>query len=171
MHKTFHLSRQSTKVCFSAASRRRWVECRDNLRLKGEKLQDTRTMTKQRKQIEGLESQLKNQTEKSTELQRALHDHQSIASDNHSIIDELQDRVSHLQTVGFVMGDRAKRFSEQVQPRFAEVATLTEQRSHQDQELARTLSMVASLKQTVSEKQKQLRCSHPIPLLFIEPSV
>lgn len=129
------------------------------MRLKAEKFQDTRVMTKQRKQIQELEVQLKNESEKSAELQGTLRDHQSMSADNHGLIDELQAKISHLETVSFVMGERAKQFAEEVHPRRREVIELAEQRSHQDKELARTLRMVASLKQAVSHKQEQLRYS------------
>lgn len=132
---------------------------RDNLRLKAEKLQDTRTMTKQRRQVQDLEHRLKNQSDKSTELQCALRDQKSVSADNHGLINQLQAKISHLETVGLVVGERAKRFAEEIQPRRAEIAELTEQRSHQDKELARTLHMVASLKQAGRQRQEQLRCS------------
>lgn len=121
-------------------------------------------MTKQRRQIQDLESRLKSQTDKSQELYGSLKDHKSVSADNQAAIDELQNKVSHLQTVGFVMGERALQFSEEVQPRREEVAKLTEQRSHQDQELARTLRMVNSLEQAMSHKEEQLRCSHSVHL-------
>eukprot|EP00892_Ulva_mutabilis_P005533 jgi/Ulvmu1/3351/UM156_0008.1 len=114
-------------------------------------------MTKQRNQIQDLEIRLKSQTHRSHELQIALQDHQCMSVDDHAVMDKLQDKVSHLQTVGFVMGERAKQFSEEVQPRRDEVAKLTEQRSRQDQELARTLHMVESLKHTLSQKHGELR--------------
>lgn len=134
--------------------------CRDNLRLKAEKLQDTHIMTKQRKEIQDLEHRLKNQSDKSFELQGALQDQKSVSADNYGLINQLQAKVSHLETIGFVVGERAKKFAAEVHPRRAEVAELTEQRSHQDKELARALHIVASLKQTENHRQDEIRCSY-----------
>lgn len=131
---------------------------RDNLRLKAEKLQDTRLLTKQRKHIQDLENRLQVQTDKSTELQGELRDHQSISAANCGQIEELQSKVSLLETVEFVSGERAKQLADEAQPRLTQVLELTEQRSHQDSELSRALRVMASLKRTVVCQQEQLRC-------------
>jgi predicted nucleic acid-binding Zn-ribbon protein len=131
---------------------------RDNLRLKGDKLNDTRTMTKMQKQIRDLEQRLTKQSNKSQELHFQLQEQRSQATGDQTVIEGLKGKIAHLETAAFVMGDRAKRFEEEVEPRRQEVAHLTSQRLHQDRELGRTLRMVNSLKHAVTNKGEQVEC-------------
>jgi hypothetical protein len=70
----------------------------------------------------------------------------------------MRTRVSHLETVELVMSDRAHRYEEEVGPRRAEVSHLTSQRAVQDQELARCLRLVVSMKVAANKKDAYIKC-------------
>lgn len=133
--------------------------CRDNLRLKGEKLHDTRTMTKMQKRIKELEEKLIKQQNKSQDLNKRLQEQRTQATGSNSVIEDMRAKISQLETTAFVMADRAKTFEAQAEPGRKEVKRLTEQRTHQDRELARVVRLVNSLKQAVASKDEQIKCA------------
>jgi hypothetical protein len=146
---------------------------RDNMRLKAEKLHDTSSLTKQKKQIIALEAQVAWQGQHNDELLQKLQEQASLADMSTFALDDMKGKIRELETVGFVMTDRANRFSEEVKPRREEVARLTEQRSLQDQDLARSLRLVDSLKMTVQQKETIVRCAADADTLCVkgdEPS-
>jgi chromosome segregation ATPase len=135
------------------------VVCRDNFRLKGEKLNDTRFLTKKQKAINDLSGKLEQQQIKSNDLQRKLTEQKDAFEEKHSALQDVRSRVAHLETVELVMSDRAQRYEQEVGPRRAEVAHLTSQRAVQDQELARCLRLVASLKIEAGKKDAYIKCA------------
>jgi chromosome segregation ATPase len=126
--------------------------CRDNLRLKGEKLHDTNVITRLKKKLTQTESKLSWHKERAEELQKKLSEQAMEKDASALVIESLKNKVRELETVGFVMTDRANRFSEEVKPRRMEVTRLTEQRSIQDKELARTLRLVDKLRGSSQQK-------------------
>ena len=139
------------------------VACRDNLRLKGQRLQDTSILTKQKKRIKALEERLAWSEQHGEDLNRQLRESKSQADESTAQVDSLKARIRELEAVEFVMTDRANRFADEVQPRREEVAQLTQQRTHQDTELARTLRLVGSLKTTGEQKDAGLRRAATLP--------
>lgn len=132
---------------------------RDNMRLKAEKLRDTSSLTKQKKQLITLEAQVAWQGQRIDELLQKLQEQASLADVSTVALDDMKEKVRELETVGFVMTDRANRFAEEVKPRRMEVAKLTEQRSLQDKDLARSLRLVDNLKMAVQQKETVVRCA------------
>jgi chromosome segregation ATPase len=133
--------------------------CRDNLRLTGQKLQDTSLLTKQKKRIKALEERLAFAEQHGDDLKRELRETRSQAAENTASVDSLKARIRELEAVEFVMTDRANRYADEVQPRRDEVAQLTEHRSHQDGELARTLRLVGSLRLATEQKDTLVKCA------------
>ena len=139
---------------------------RDNLRLKGEKLHDTRTMTKMQKRIKELEEKLLKQQNKSQDLLFRLQEQRTQATGSNTVIEDMRTKISQLETTAFVMGDRAKKFEAEAEPGRREVKRLTEQRTHQDKELARVVRLVHSLKQAVVNKDEHIKCAFAHKQLF-----
>ena len=131
---------------------------RDNMRLKGEKLYDTAALTKAKKSIADLEGKLAWHSRHSSELQAKVAEHAAITARSINELDEAKDKMKHLETVGFVMTERATRFEDEVAPRRAEVAKLAQARGLQDKDVARALRLVASLKQSLAQKEATIRC-------------
>ena len=133
--------------------------CRDNLRLKGEKLHDTNVITRLKTKLTQAESKVAWHRQHADELQRQLTAQAMETDAGSRLVDGLKRKVRELETVGFVMGDRATRFAGEVKPRRAEVERLKEQRGAQDQELARALRLVGSLRAAVQDRDASTRCA------------
>jgi hypothetical protein len=150
--------RCKVKLPCESKTERLWV-CRDNLRLKGEKLHDTNVITRLKNKLTHTESKLTWHKEHGEELQKKLSE-QAIEKDASTLVIEgLKDKVRELEMVSFVMTDRANRFSEEVKPRSMEVARLTQQRSVQDKELARMLRLVDKLRAGSQRKDTSMQCA------------
>lgn len=141
------------------------------MRLKGEKLNDTRAMTKMRKRMKELEEQLLKQQNKSRDLLIRLQEQRTQATGSNSIIEDMRTKISQMETCSFVLGDRAKKVEAEAEPRRKEVKRLTEQRTHQDRELARVVRLVDSLKQSVANKDEQIKCEFQQAVLHCQQSI
>lgn len=109
------------------------------------------------KRIKELEDKLLKQQNKSQDLLFRLQEQRTQATGSNTIIEEMRDQISQLQTTAFVLGDRAKKFEAEVEPGRKEVKRLTEQRTNQDKELARVVRLLNNLKQAVMSKDEQIR--------------
>ena len=127
------------------------------MRLKGQKLHDTTTLTRQKKRLKTLEERMQWSEAHVLELQRKLKETASSADAGNAVVDALKSRIRELEAVEFVMTDRASRLAEQVKPSQAEVSRLTGQRSLQDKELARALRKIEVLKTTAQQKDSAMR--------------